>query len=278
MQLTRQQLLELSGAFKRLDGERGKTYKFSAKMLMQLAPRIRKLAERKADIEQTHQRLINQYGLTGRTRQVGNRMFSEDDPAKTRAYQLEWNAEVGKSEEVQLGKFLLADLDLQTNNISLPVLAQLLAVISDIPKQPMVARELLLADINAAAKAFPLLETETRELKVPYQVKLNLAEIWRKMATDSDAMEAKRQVMISARKLGCSYRQNADKLWENADDPAVLKAFEAEWAVEAAKPIPVQLPIVHYSQLDLDTNSVPGSVLGALLPVLVEDPEPGEPT
>lgn len=270
MQVTNQQILELASAFRRLDGERGKSYKFGPKTRMQLAKRIRAVTELKTDIEDAQKKMFTQYGLTGGFKQVGQRIYPNDDPGKTRLYNLEWNDFLRESEDIALGKFLLADLDLQNNSVSVQTLAHLLTDISDAPKQASTPISLTLPDIQAAAKAFANLETEAREFKASYVIKLSLAEIWRQLSATSDALEIQRQAMITERKLG-NYRLNADNLWESADDTVAYKAFEDAWNVIKNTPITLDLPTVKCSELDLDTNDIPGSVLSDLLPVLTED-------
>lgn len=272
MQVTRQQILELASAYTRLDGERGKSYRFSPKTRLQLAQRIRRVKELKADLEDTQKKLFGQYGLTNAVKKVGDRLHPEDDPGKTRLYNLEWNDFLRGIEDVTLGKFLLADLDLQNNSVSVQTLAHLVTGISDVPKQASTTVKLALPTIQAAARAFAQLETEAREFKASYVIKLSLAEIWRQLAAAADRAEIKRQGMITERKLG-NYRQNADKLWESADDAQAFKSFDDAWAIERNTPVALELPIVKCSEIDLDTNDIPGSVLSDLLPVLAEDIE-----
>jgi hypothetical protein len=267
MQLTRKQVLELSAALRRLD-----TFKLTGKTRIQVANRIRRVTEAVEDIQTAQKGLFTQYGLTGQTKDVNGQQLPVDDPAKTRDHNLEWASQLSEAEDYTIGKFLIADLDLTSNNLAIGTLMQLLPAISDVPTHEMRKTKLRWGDIVGVAQSLARADSADAPIKLPYARKLALAQLLGRLSVLIDELEVKRQKMITERGLG-KYKRNSAGYWESADDAASLKAYADLWLAHLQTEVEIDVPTLSSADLDLDTNPIPGSVLADLLLILTDPVE-----
>ncbi len=267
MQLTRKQVLELSAALRRLD-----TFKLKGKTRIQVANRIRRVTEAVEDIQTAQKGLNTQYGLTGQMKVVDGQQLPVDDPVKTREHNLEWTAELAEAQEFTIGKFLIADLDLVSNNLAIGMLMQLLPVISDPPHHETRTIKLRWADVMDVAMSLARADSIDAPIKLPYLQKLELAALLNRLSLLVDQLEVARQKLIGERGLG-RHKRHAAGYWEPCDDQASLKAYGETWTAHLQTEIEVQVPVLSSADLDLDTIQIPGSILANLLLILTDDAE-----
>lgn len=123
--LTRKQVLSVLDALLNLDGPQSAPFKYGAKTRYKLAKAVRLLSSRFEDMEKVRLGII---------RELSPSTFSlpKDDP-KNVEYTKRWEAFLdAEPEEIDgLGKFTLAELNLETNELPIAVLAKLGPVLID---------------------------------------------------------------------------------------------------------------------------------------------------
>lgn len=117
--LSRKQVMSVLDALLNLDGPANSPFKYGAKTRYKLAKAVRILSGRFEDLEKVRAGIIRE--LSPSTFQL-----SKDDP-KNVEYTKRWEAFLDEApEEVDgLGKFTLAELNLETNELPIAVLAKL---------------------------------------------------------------------------------------------------------------------------------------------------------
>jgi hypothetical protein len=131
MKLKNREISTIAQALRLLDGNDKKEYKFAWRTRVSVAKKMRIAAEYAADMEKVRLDLVDKHQVGKSKTNDAGEVVACDTPEDVRAYNKEYNSFLDAEVEIEIGKFLMKDLDLETNSIPMGVLSALLPIITD---------------------------------------------------------------------------------------------------------------------------------------------------
>lgn len=131
MKLKNKDLNDIAQALKLLDGNEKKEYKFSTKTRVNISKKMRIAAEHAEDMQKVQTDLVRDCKVGKSRRNEKGDIVSDDTPEESRIFNEKWRDFLNEECDIEIGKFLLKDLDLDTNIIPNTILAALLPIITE---------------------------------------------------------------------------------------------------------------------------------------------------
>ena len=132
MKLKNKDVADIAQALKLLDGNEKREYKFTTKTRMNIARKLRIAVAHAEDMEKVRTDLIKTHKLGKIKQDKDGKDVGADTQAELQEYNDAWREFMRQESEIEIGKFLLKDLDLETNSAMPPtMIAALLPIITE---------------------------------------------------------------------------------------------------------------------------------------------------